>query len=162
MNNFWKHIEWLSDKLKATGSVCLAGMVLLTCLDVIGRALGHPIPGAIEIVGFFATLTAATALPYTHKMKAHIGVEVFMQMLSRRTQIITEIFTEILGFAFFGLATWRMAVYAHTIQKSGEVSMDLKFPEYIIIYMISFCFFVFFLLLLQSIVQNIMKLRGRK
>lgn len=162
MNNFWKYIEWLSDKLKAAGAVCLAGMTLLTCVDVVGRFLGHPILGSVEIVGFLATLTVATALPYTHKMKAHIGVEILMQMFSRRIQIITEICTEILSFALFGIITWRMAVYAHTLQESGEVSMNLKFPEYLIIYIISFCFLIFFLLILQDIIQNILKLRGSK
>jgi TRAP-type C4-dicarboxylate transport system permease small subunit len=108
-----------------------------------------------------ATLAVAMALPYTHQVRGHIGVELVVRSLKSRTQAIIELCTSVLSFILFGLVTWRIAVYAFTMQKSGEVSMSLEFPEYIIIYIVSFCFFVFFLLILQDIKKNIDKLRGR-
>ena len=162
MEVFYKSIEWLSDKLKIIGAACLMGMTLLTCTDVVGRFLGHPIFGSVEIVGFLATLTVVMSLPYTHKMKGHIGVEILVRLMSARIQMIIEICTGILSLVLFGIVTWRMALYAQTIQKSGEVSMNLQFPEYVIIYIVSFCFLIFFLHILQDIVQNIAKLRGNQ
>ena len=47
--------------MKCLGGVCLMGMTLLTCADVVGRYLGHPILGSVEVVGFMATVTACTA-----------------------------------------------------------------------------------------------------
>ncbi len=153
---------WISAKLKIIGAVCLMGMTFLTCADVVGRYLGYPIFGAVEIVGYMATLAVAMALPYTHQMKGHIGVEILVRLLSEKTQAIIEICTDIASFVLFGLVTWRMAVYAVTMQKSGEVSMNLEFPEYVIIYIVSFCFLIFFLQILQDIIQNITKIRGKK
>ncbi len=153
---------WMSKQLKAIGAICLMGMTFLTCFDVVGRFLGHPIFGSVELVGYMATLTVVMALPYTHQMKGHIGVEILVRLFSEKTQTLIDICTGILSLVLFALVTWRMTLYAHTIQKSGEVSMNLGFPEYTIIYVAAFCFLIFFLSILQEIVQNIEKLRGIK
>ena len=73
MKFFWKVLQCASDGLRVVGLACLVGMMLLTCVDVIGRKFGHPVFGSVELVGFMATLAAAFALPYTHQAKAHIG-----------------------------------------------------------------------------------------
>jgi len=49
--------------------------MFLTFVDVVGRKFGHPIFGSVEIVGFLAIITIAAALPYTHKIDGHVGVE---------------------------------------------------------------------------------------
>lgn len=162
MQIFWKIIHKIVGIMKIMGAVFLMGMVALTCVDVIGRFFGHPIFGSIELVIFMAALSVATALPYTHQVKAHIGVEILVRLFSKRVQTIMDLFTGFLSLGLFALVTWRMAVYAHTIQKSGEVSMTLEFPEYVLIYTVSFCFLIFFLLIIQDIVENIAKLRGKE
>ncbi len=161
MNRIWKSIQWVVDRLTQIGMACLLGMTFLTCIDVVGRFFGHPIFGSVEMVGFMATLAVAMALPYTHQVKGHIGVEILVRMLTDRTQAIIELCTSILSVILFGLVTWRIAVYGTTMQKSGEVSMSLEFPEYIIIYIVSFCFLIFFLLIFRDIKESIDKLRGR-
>lgn len=155
MNTFWKIIDWVSDKLKILGAICLAGMAFLTCVDVVGRFFRHPIFGSVEIVGFMATLAVAMALPYTDKIKAHVGVEIIVRMFSERTQTIIDICTKILSLGLFGLVTWRMMVYAYTMQESGEVSVILGFPEYVVIYLTSFCFLIFTLNIIQDVIRDI-------
>ncbi len=162
MNRFWIFFERVVDVLKIVGAICLVGMTFLTCADVVGRFLGHPIFGSVEIVGFLAILAVAAALPYTHQLRAHIGVEIITRLLPERTQTIIDLCTGILGFGLFVIITWRMAIYGRTMQKSGEVSMNLEFPEYIIIYLVGFCFFIFVFLILKNIIQNIGKLRGSR
>ena len=147
--------------MKVIGAVCLVGMTFLTCADVVGRFFRHPIFGAVEIVGFMATLAVAMALPYTHVERGHIGVEILVRMLPRRFQHIIDLCTSILSFCLFGIITWRMFVYAHTMQKSGEVSMNLELPEYIIIYLVGFCFLVFTLIIIKDIITYIKGLRER-
>jgi TRAP-type C4-dicarboxylate transport system permease small subunit len=161
MNYFWNIIEWVSDKLKMLGAACLVGMTFLTCADVVGRFFRHPIFGSVEIVGFMATLAVAMVLPYTDKIKGHVGVEILVRMFSERTQTIIDLCTRILSLALFGIVTWRMALYAHTMQKSGEVSVILEFPEYAIIYVASFCFLIFSMIIIQDIINTIKKLKDR-
>lgn len=161
MNTFWKTVEWISDKLKILGAVCLVGMTFLTCADVVGRFFRHPIFGSVEIVGFMATMAVAMALPYTDKVKGHVGVEILVRIFSEKTQTIIDLCTRILSLVLFGLVTWRMTVYAYTMQKSGEVSISLELPEYMIIYITSFCFLIFTLIICQDVIENIRKLKNR-
>jgi len=158
---FWKTIDWILEKLKIIGAACLVGMTFLTCADVVGRLFLHPIFGSVEIVAFMATLSVAMALPYTHKIKGHVGVEILVQLLSVRTQAIIDICAGILSFALFGIVTWRMTTYAHTMHKSGEVSMNLELPEYVIIYITAFCLCIFTLIIFQDIFNNIKMLKEK-
>ena len=148
--------------LKIAGAATLTGMMLLTCADVVGRYLGKPIFGSVEIVGFLATLTVALALPYAHAMKSHIGVEILVQKLPSKTQALIELCTNTVALAFFTVVTWRMYIYADTFRKSGEVSMNLEFPEHIIIYLTAFCFLVFALSILEDIANALELLLEKK
>ena len=161
MNTLWRLVEWLLVKMKIVGAVCLVGMMVLTCADVVGRAFGHPIFGSVEIVGFMATLAVVMALPYTHRVNGHIGVELVVRLLSEKAQAIIDICTGVVSLMLFAIVTWRMTVYARTMQESGEVSMNLELPEHVIIYVSAFCLLVFSLNILQTVINNIRKLKSR-
>ncbi|MDZ7697653.1 MAG: TRAP transporter small permease [Deltaproteobacteria bacterium] len=159
MNGFWKFIGWIVDKLKIIGAACLVGMTFLTCADVVGRFFRHPVFGSVELVGFMATLAVAMALPYTQQIQGHIAVEILVRVFPKRIQRIIDICTSLLSLVLFILVSWRMTVYATDMQSSGEVSMNLQFPTYYIIYIVAFCFVIFTLILLYDIIENIRKLR---
>lgn len=161
MNSFWKIVQWVLDKMKIIGAGCLVGMMLLTCVDVVGRAFGHPIFGSVEIVGFMATLAVVMAMPYTHQVQGHIGVEIIVRLFSEKTQIIIDICTGIISLILFAVVTWRMAVYANTMKASGEVSMNLELPEHLVIYVTAFCLLTFTLVILRDIFDNIRKLNPK-
>lgn len=154
MGPFWKTVEWIMEKLKVAGAACLVGMTFLTCADVVGRFFKHPIFGSVEIVGYMATLAVAMALPYTHSEKGHIGVEILFRTFSPRWQRIVDLCTSLLSLGLFALITWRMCVYAMDLQESGEVSMNLEFPEYLIVYIVGFCFLIFVLIIVQDILAG--------
>lgn len=137
------------------------GMTLLTCADVVGRLFRHPVFGSVELVGLMATLVCALALPYTHEMKGHIGVELAVTMASKKTRLVIDIITGALSLILMAVVTWRMATYAHTVQRSGEVSMSLELPIHVVIYMISFSFLVFTLVILRDITNNLKKFRAK-
>lgn len=158
---FWNLIQWVVDKLKIIGAACLVGMTFLTCADVVGRFFRHPIFGSVELVGFMATLAVAMALPYTQQIKGHIGVEILVRVFPKRTQAIIDICTSLLSLGLFVLVSWRMAAYASDIHHSGEVSMNLQFPTYYVIYVVAFCFIIFTLIILHDIIDNIKKLRSQ-
>ena len=159
MNPFWRFVDRIQELMKIIGAVCLVGMMLLTCADVIGRLFGHPIFGSVELVGFMATLAVVMALPYTHKVEGHIGVEILVRLLSEKTQTKIEICTGLLSLALFAIVTWRMWIYAGTMQQSGEVSMNLELPEHYVIYVAAFCLLIFVFIILQDIMANIRKLK---
>ncbi len=162
MKLMWKVLRFISGMLRIMGLGCLVGMMLLTCVDVIGRKFGHPVFGSVELVGFMATMAVAFALPYTHQAKAHIGVEVLVQLFPEKTQTIVELCTHLVSLVLFAIVTWQMFLYADTIHKSGTVSMSLELPEHIIIYIVAVCFLIFSLVIVEDIVVNLQKSKGAR
>lgn len=138
------------------GGVFLVAMMALTCVDVTGRLFNHPVFGAYELVSFMAALVVVGALPDSHTEKRHIGVEIVVNKMSPRMQNIFELITDTLSLILFSIVTWRMFSYGMGIQESGEVSMNLKLPEYIVIYVVGFGFLTFCIAILKNIV-NIVK-----
>ena len=160
MDAIFNGLKRLRAGLKILGAISLVGMMLLTCVDVVGRYLGHPIFGSVEIVGYLAIMTAIMALSYTHEEKGHIGVELLVRHFSKPMQDSIEILTHFIGAVLSGIITWRMFLYAGTIRRSGEVSMNLEFPEHIVIYVASFCFLILVLTMIEEIVAATKRLMG--
>jgi len=161
MKSIWMMIDHIMEKMKVFGALCLVGMALLTCVDVVGRFFRHPILGSVELVGFMATLAVVMALPSTDKNEGHVGVEIIFRMLSEKTQTVIEICTRLLGLCLMTVLAWQMALYARTMQRSGEVSISLELPEYVIIYATSFCCLILCLTILKDLVINFKKLNKK-
>lgn len=152
MNPIAAALDKLQAAMKIMGSVCLAGMAILTCLDVASDGLFNtPIFGTEELVSIMAVLALAFALPSAHVERSHIGVELFMRMLPRNIRIATRLITDLIALVLFSLITWRMWLYGETMQESGEVSMNLELPEHYVIYFLAFGFFAFMLMILKDI-----------
>jgi len=162
MSIIFKSLDKFSGFLKIIGAVALTGMMLLTVVDVIGRFFKHPIFGSVELVGFLATIIVAAALPYTYKVEGHVGVEILVRLLSKKTQLIIDLFTRTLTLFLFCLVTWQMFLYAKDIHETGEVSMNLEFPIYYIIYLLAFGLLVFTVTIIETIFKNIKQLRELK
>ncbi|MBU1611761.1 MAG: TRAP transporter small permease [Proteobacteria bacterium] len=149
-------LDKLQSGMKVMGSVCLAGMALVTCLDVGSDSIFNtPVFGAEEIVSFLAVMALAFALPSAHVERSHIGVELFMRMLPRKLRIAVRLTTDLVALALFSLITWRMWEYGTTMSESGEVSMNLELPEHLIIYFLAIGFCVFVLMILKDILTFI-------
>lgn len=157
MERFWKGLQWLLESMKAVGSAFLIGMILLTCADVAGRFFGRPIFGSVELVAFMAAMSVAVALPYTHRARGHIAVEIVFRLLPERVQKIIQISTDFLALILISLVTWRMALYAKTMKASGEVSISLGLPIHLLIAVIAFCFLILTLVIIQDIVKSFKK-----
>ncbi len=162
MSIFSNALDKFSGLLKIIGAVSLTGMMLLTVVDVIGRFFKHPIFGSVELVGFFATIVVAAALPYTYKAEGHVGVEILVRLLSKKTQILIDIFTRVVSLILFCLITWQMFLYAADIHETGEVSMNLEFPIYYIVYLLAFGLLAFSITIIETIFENIKQVRELK
>ena len=151
-----------SELLKIIGAVAITAMMVLTVVDVIGRFFKYPIFGSVELIGFLATIIVAAALPYTYKVDGHVGVEILVRLLSKKTQLIIDLFTRTLSLILFSLVTWQMFLYAKDIHKTGEVSMNLEFPIYYIIYLLAFGLLIFSITILETIFKDIQQLKELK
>lgn len=153
MHPFWNFLDKTQRFMKGVASFCLMGMALMTCADVILRAtINKPIFGSEEIVAIFAVLAIGFALPYAHKKDSHVGVEIVVRLLSKKSQERIRLVTNTLSMCLFLLLSWQMYRYARVMQGSGELSMNLELPMYCFVYALSFCLLVVSIYLLQEVI----------
>lgn len=138
--------------LKTISGISLLGIMLLTCLDVFLGLFGHPVLGAEELVSLWAALLLAFALPITHFEKANVGVDLVYVKLPAKGKRFLDIFNETISFALFVLISWRCYLYAIALFHSGEVSMVLELPSYILVFGISFSLLILALTILVGLV----------
>ncbi len=154
-------LEHLEGVMRKIAAICLMGMALLTGADVFMRgAFNKPIFGCEELVGILGIVVVAFALPYAHYQKSHIGVEILVRRFSRKTRKMIGLVTNSATLILLSIITWRMFLYAKTQGESGEVSMNLELPEYLIIYVLAFGFFVYSLCLAADVTKFFTDKRG--
>ncbi|MDK9706074.1 MAG: TRAP transporter small permease [Desulforhopalus sp.] len=157
MESFDKFVIFVAERLKMLGAAFLFAMAVLTCVDVVGRLLGHPIFGAVELVSFMGVFAVALALPITQVRKGHVGVELLTSRLPARLRLFLFLCTESLSLALFVVVTWRMFLFGGRLKTSGEVSMNLHLPEYVIVYVLACCCAVLCLVFFSSILKTFRK-----
>ena len=161
MQAIWKLLDQIADKMKLIGAALLVIMMLLTCVDVVGRLFRHPVFGSIELMSLMGAVAVAMSLPFTHIAKGHIGVEIVITKLPRTLRTLIELVTGLLSLVLFGIVTWKMFEYSLKMMESGEVSMNLGLPEYLIIAVVGIGFVFFSLAIVKNIADNIGELVGK-
>ena len=146
--------------LRWVGALALAAMLGLTCIDVIMRAVGRPVVGAVELVGYLATITIACALPHTHIMRGHASVDMLVRRLSPRLQGIVDLCTSLTCLGLFGVIAWQMFRYASTLMNSGEVSMTLELPTHVLVWVVGISFGALGLVVIPDISRSWRKVVG--
>jgi TRAP-type C4-dicarboxylate transport system permease small subunit len=161
MQAIWKLIDQIADKMKFIGAGLLVIMMALTCVDVVGRLFRHPVFGSIELMSLMGAVAVAMALPYTHAVRGHIGVEIVIDKLPRTLRLVIEVITQLLSLVLFGIVTWKMFEYSIKMMESGEVSMNLELPEYLIIGVVGLGFVMFTLTIIKGIAETAGELRRK-
>ena len=161
MQAVWKLIDQITEKMKFIGAGLLVIMMALTCVDVVGRLFRHPVFGSIELMSLMGAIAVAMALPYTHAVKGHIGVEIVIDKLPRTMRLVIELITNLLSLGLFGIVTWKMFEYSIKMMESGEVSMNLGLPEYLIIGVVGLGFVMFTLTIIKGMAETVGELRRK-
>lgn len=157
MDTILKGLNWVVKLLRLIGAIALVGMMMLTSCDVLLRGFGHPIFGAVDMVGLLAVVVLAAAMPYTHQAGGHVGVDLLVQKLGPRGQAIIDCITSLISFVLFALVSWQMWLYAGELSAKGEVTMTVQIAKHPFIYLVSICFGVLCLVIVSDIIRFIGK-----
>lgn len=139
--------------LSVIAGLGVLGMMVVTCADVVLRALGTPFVGAYDIVRLAGAVTIACALPYTTAVKGHVAIEYFFLKLSRRGRVVVDTIARSIAMALFGFLTWQSLVYGASLRRSGEVSLTLQLPVFWVPYVIAFACGVTLLVILHNLLH---------
>jgi len=129
--------RWYNYSVRAVALVmaCIAGaalcvMMVTTCVDVVLRKMGSPLPGALDIVTLSGTVAMSCALPYTTAVKGHVSIEYFFHKLSRRSRIVVDTAWRLLAIILFVLLARQCALYGYALNQSGQVTPTLQVPVF--------------------------------
>jgi len=105
-------------------------MMLLIMGNVFTRLFGHPIPGTYEITGYLGGVLIAFALAWCGILGHHIALTMLVDRLSPKTRTVIGITVGIISFGFLIIGTWQCVQLGINSWRSGELSPDLKFPVF--------------------------------
>jgi TRAP-type C4-dicarboxylate transport system permease small subunit len=143
-----------SNWMEIVAGFALIVVMLLTGGDIVGRSLGHPIPGTYEIVSFAGGLVIGLAVPVTSRVKGHVIVDLLLDMVSARTKAILIAITRLMGTALFLLMGYAIIKMGSHLSASGEVTPVLRIPFYPVAYAMGGAFFVEALMLVADMLQT--------
>ena len=133
--------DFLSTWLEVIAGAALIAVMLLTGCDIVGRALGRPIPGTYEIVSFAGGLVIGLAMPITSRVRAHVMMDILVSHVSKRAAFVFHFATRVLGVALFLLIGYASIKMGLNLRESGEVTPTLSLPFYLVTFaMAGACF----------------------
>lgn len=111
-----------------TGVAAYAAAALFTVGDVIGRQIGMPIPGVIDLVQLCVLGGAWLVIPYAFLTGAHVGVDLLVDSFPRALEKLLRVIAGLAAIALLGL----MFNYCYdTFQQKlmfGDRSQQLGIP----------------------------------
>ena len=116
--------------MAAVGGLAVAGIVLVTVGDVVGRRFGLPVKGAYDLVRVLGAIAMVCALPLTKAVKGHIAIEYFFQKLGARGRAAVDTAMRLVLLALFGLLAWQFVRQGLDFRKYGEVTATLHMPMF--------------------------------
>ena len=131
----------LCSALAAIAGLAMLAFLTLTLADIIGRKLGTPIRGAVDVVQLLACLCASAALPYVTAVKGHIAVEYFFQRFSRPARIFWDTINRLLVITLFMYLSWSCFQHGARLYATHAVGLSLNIPIFWVLHImgISFC-----------------------
>jgi TRAP-type C4-dicarboxylate transport system permease small subunit len=121
--------------LGIVAAVALVGMVLLTCVDVIGRyVLNRPLTGAFELSEMAMGALVFASLPLVTLRRQHVTVDLFDRLLPASWRTAQDAVANLLAALCTGVVAWRLWVKAEDMMRTGETTATLHIPVYPLVY----------------------------
>jgi TRAP-type C4-dicarboxylate transport system permease small subunit len=112
--------EGIGGVLLATGGIGLLGAMLTDAIAVVGRHVGVPFTGSIELVQAFIVLGASSAIAYASLGATHAAVDLVFHRMPLSAQHLAHRLAALLGFLFVAALLAGSAWIAWEYRDAGE------------------------------------------
>jgi len=127
----------VSRALAWIAGFALVAMMLFTVADMVLRALGQPVAGSYEVIGWLSASAMALALGYTQLHRGHVSIVLLKDRLGTRTEAAIDLLMCLLSLLLFAAVAWYVARYARVLQTTGSLSETLKAIVYPWVYVVA-------------------------
>ena len=119
----------ISMWVNGIGTVTLVAMVVLTVVDVTGRAFfNSPLLGIIDIQQFLLLVLIFLAIAYCQFEKRHVRVTILTARFPQSIRAIIDSGTYILGIFVFAIVVWQTIRYGRLVWEQGMTGGILGWP----------------------------------
>lgn len=150
---------WINRALAAAAGVALAAMMGFTAFDVLTRAMGRPMAGSVEIIGWLSAVAMTLALGDVQVHRGHVAVTLVSQRLKGRKAALLDAVNGFVALLLFGAASFVLLRYGMTLQQTGSLSETLKVAVYPWVYVAAVGFAGLTLALLIDLLRSLQRLR---
>ena len=157
MKRFLAGVYKLNISFQVIAGIGLIFMMAVTIVDIVMRALGSPIIGAVELISFSGAVIIGFAIPYSSWMRVHVVVDFLVERLSPAAKRIMEFATKLTGLMLFLFMGINFIFYGLTLMKTGEISAGFRIPYYPITFGLALSCFLESL----TLFADLFKLRGQ-
>jgi TRAP-type C4-dicarboxylate transport system permease small subunit len=121
--------------LGAGAALALVGIVLLTCVDVVGRyLLNRPLTGAFELSEMAMGALVFASLPLVTLRRQQVTVDLLDWLIPARWRRVQDALAGLVAALCIAVVAWRLWVKAAEMLASGETTAVLKVPVYPLVY----------------------------
>ena len=106
-------------------------MATIIVVNIVGRKLNHPLPGAIGLAGFMLAIVSFVGLSECEARDSHVRVDAVLSRLRpiNRTRLL--IFNYLIEMGVYGFLLWAMCSNTLTSWKKSEALIgDIFLPVY--------------------------------
>lgn len=123
-------IQRLLERTVGLGAaLLLLALVLITCVDVIGRyVLNAPLSGAFEMTEILLAALVFMALPLATERREHVEVDLLASAFGRFANLLMMAFGGLFSAAVLTTFSWRLASHALKAAEDGAVTNALQIP----------------------------------
>jgi TRAP-type transport system small permease protein len=126
--------RWARGVLTGLVAVVMFSMMMLTTIDVVGRALGRPIKGSFEIVTFMLAILIFCALPLVTWDEKHIKVNLFDLWIPGPILIALNVLWATIMTLVMAGVTYRMWIQATLMRQGQHITGALEWPIAPVVY----------------------------
>jgi len=137
-------------------SAVLILIMALTFVDVVGRTLfGRSLVGTVESVELLMGVLVFCGLALTEVNRRHVFVETFQQLFPSPLQRISRVFNLLLALAVTGVLAWQLMQKTKELISDQEYTQILEIPYWPGAVLMSLGIFLFLLVLLLHLVEEL-------
>lgn len=128
----------LANQLLAwVAGISLCAVLAFTVADMALRALGRPIAGSYEMIGWLSACAMALSLGYVQQYRGHVAVNLLEEAFAPRLRALVDLLTSLLSLALFAAVAWFVGRYGITLQETGSLSETLRVIVYPWVYVVA-------------------------
>lgn len=144
------------------GGLALIGMAIMSLVSIVGRAVfDAPLLGDYELVQAFCALAVSLSLPYTQWIGANVIVDFFTTRTSARFNAVLDAVSMLMLAGFSAVIAVRSWAGLVDLKGSGDSSMLLEIPTWIVYVPIVASFVLLVAVCLYGILEKFQIIRGR-